>query len=114
MRNRIFKLFPFYKPRHKALTGPKLTKSNSQILRRASDGYRLEPMPPYPAVASPDGAAEASPGRAVMASPSVGGESLQRHPERLAWADLHEITRGGSFKIIECLKQAGEGARKVF
>ena len=32
-------LFPFYKPRHKASTGPKLTNSKSQILRRASDGY---------------------------------------------------------------------------
>ena len=28
----------------------------------------------------------------------VGGESLRLRPERLAWADLHEITRGGGFQ----------------
>ena len=97
MQNRI--LFPFYKPRHKALTGPKLTNSKSQILHRASDGYRLELMQPNPAVASPDSAAEASPGRAVMASPIVCCESLLLHPELLAWTDLHETTRGGCFHV---------------
>ena len=29
-------LFPFYKPKHKALTGPMLTNSKSQILLRES------------------------------------------------------------------------------
>ena len=46
----------------KALTGPKLTRSKSQILRKASDGYGMEPMPLQllvPAAASPDGAAAA-------------------------------------------------------
>ena len=112
MLNRIF--FPFYKPRHKALACPKLTNSKSQILHRASDGYRLEPMPLNPAAASSDGASETSPGRAVMASPSVGGESLRRRPERLAWADLHEITRGGGFQnnqVIE-IGRGGPGGRK--
>ena len=95
-----------------------MTNSTSQILRRASDAYRLEPMPPNPVAASPDGAAEASQGRAVMASPSslsVGGESLRRHPERLAWADLHEITRAGGFqnnRVIET-GRGGPGGRKT-
>ena len=31
-------LFPFYNPRHKALTGPQLTSSESWILHRNSDG----------------------------------------------------------------------------
>ena len=85
-------LFPFYNLRYKAMTDPKLTDSKSRIHCWASDGYRLEPMWPQrlvPAAASPDGAAEArlaSRGRAVMAlaSPSVSGESLLRHPEPLA------------------------------
>ena len=112
MLNRI--LFPFYKPRHKALTGPKLTNSNIQILRRASDGCRLEPMPPNQAAASPDGAAEASPGRAVMASTSVGSESLRRRPERLAWADLHEITQGGGFQNNRVIETGRGGRKKSF
>ena len=78
MLNRI--LLPFYKPRHKALTGLKLTNSKSQILLRASDGYRLELMQPNPAAAGPDCSAEASPGRAVMASPIVCCESLLLQP----------------------------------
>ena len=44
----------------------------------ASDGYRLELMLPkrrVPAAASPDSATEASPGRAVVTSPSVVSES---------------------------------------
>lgn len=113
MLNRIF--FPFYKPRHKALTGPKLTNSKSQILHRASDGYRLEPMPPNPAAASTDGAAEASQGRAVMAKSSVCCESLRQCPERLAWADLHEKTQGGGFqnnRVIET-GRGGQGGRKT-
>ena len=66
-------------------------------------------MPPNPAAASPDGEAEASQGRAVIASPSVGG-SLRRRRERLAWADLHEITRGGfqNNRVID----TGKGGRK--
>ena len=86
-----------------ALTGPKLTNSESRILRRASDGNRLDLMLPkrrVPAAASPDGAVEASPGRAAMASPSVGSESLQRRLKRLACADRHEINRGGGFQTI--------------
>ena len=73
-------------------------------------------MPPNPAAASPDGAEEASPGRAVMASPSVGGESLRRRPERLAWADLHEITRGGGFqndRVIETGKRSFDGFSRM-
>ena len=69
----------------KVLTS-KLTRSKSQILCRALDGYRLEPMPPQQlvlAAASPDGAAAASPG-----SSHGPGESRQsRHGEaqRLLW-----------------------------
>ena len=67
------------------MTGPKLTNSESRILSRASDGYRLEPMLPQllvQAAASPNGTAKASPGRAVMASPSVDGETLLLSPWR--------------------------------
>ena len=63
------------------------------------------------AAASPHGAAEASPGRAVMASPSIGGESLRRRPEQLAWVDLHEITRGGGFQNNRVI-ETGRGGRK--
>ena len=58
------------------------------MLQRASDGYRLEPMPPQrlvPAAASPDGAPATSPGRAVMASPGVGGESLRMRRSWDSW-----------------------------
>ena len=105
-------LFPFYKPRHKALTGPKLTNSKSQILH---SGYRLELMPPDQEAASTDCAAEASQGRAVMAKSSVCCESLRQCPERLAWADLHEKTRGGGFQnnlVIET-GRGGQGGRKT-
>ena len=113
MRNRI--LFPFYKPRCKALTGPKLTNSKSQVRCRASNGYRLEPMQPNPAAASSDGAAEASLGRAVMASPSICDESLLLRPEQLALVDLHEITRGGGFQNDQVIEtgRGGQGGRKT-
>ena len=101
------------------MTGPKLTNSKSQVrLRsRASNGYRLEPMPPNPVAASPDSTTEASQGRAVMASPSVCGESLQLRPEQLAWADLHEITRGGGFqndRVIETGRGGPGGCKTSF
>ena len=70
-------------------------------------------MPPNPPAASPDGAAESSPGRAVMAmprSPSVGGES----PERLAWADLHEITRGEGFQNNRVIETGSGGLPCLF
>ena len=75
-------MFPFYNPRYKlcqVLTWP---AAKTRILSRASDGYRLEPMQPQrlvQAAASPDSAAAASQGRAVIASPCVGSESLRRH-----------------------------------
>ena len=81
-------LFPFFDPRHKTLTGPKFTTNHQQQKSGYSNGYRLEPMSPQllvPASASSDGAAAASPGRAVMASPGVGGESLRR---RHSWDSL--------------------------
>ena len=73
---------PIRQSNHKALTGPMLTSSKSRLLsthrvRRASDGNRLEPPQRLvPAQASPDGTAVASPGRAVMESPGVGGGIL--------------------------------------
>ena len=39
-------LFPFYNPRHKALTGPKLTNSKNPDIVQGIGWLRLEPMPP--------------------------------------------------------------------
>ena len=95
-----------------------MTNSKSQILSRASEGYRLEQTQPQLLVlvsASSDCAlaAEASPDRAVMASPGVGVPSAV-----LGAIGVGGFTRDNSrrrlSKKIEWLKQAGEGARGVF
>ena len=49
---------------------------------------------------------------------AVMGNSKTNCPERLAWADVHEITRGGGFQKCSSDRnrhcQAGEGERGVF
>ena len=116
MRNRIF--FPFYKPRHKALTGPKLTNSKSQILHRASDGYRLEPMPRHCRLTRRRRVPTA-PRRLVRAEPSWRVPASAVSPCGGARSDWRgriyaRLLEEEAFKIIEWLKQAGEGARGVF
>ena len=80
------------------------TKQCKQALRLLTSSSKFGRRPPttarqdLPALQNANGV-EANPRHtqdrsAIAASPSVGDESLWRRPERLAWADLHEITRG--------------------
>ena len=85
---------------------------------RASDGYRLETMPPQllvPAATSSDGAAAASHGRAVMASPGFGGESLRRrHRDSWDfWRDGSAEPSGGPCSAFLCVDGGSEWNSKI-
>ena len=65
-----------------SLTGPELTNSKSRILRRASDGYRLEPMPPSPGGSEP----RRRRGGSLVKTAECGCTVRPARPTRRVWA----------------------------